>query len=637
MESPPEPPAPKPKPNPFIDVAPYESPDPETLTAAPIFYIAPPKVEKPPAPKIPQPLPPDPNIELRHALADLQLESNRLKRQRDSQAAELTAAQQQLAAAKQNLDLHLKNMTAIQQDHEKLRTEDRAFITARKKLLLKIREAEKHLNELQQRQATAPSKFAFVPYDGRQGTARRPIFIECTANGIRFWPENVSLGPNQLEGFTEGYNPLLAGVQALTNHWKRAATLSDGEAVGDPYVMLVVRPEGSIAYYLARKFLTEWKDSYGYELIEDDFDWHIPQADPNAKQELHRDRRGSKSRQDVVRKFAFGGGRGGLSEFPDPDELAADEDLPFTSRTSNASRFAAKNRRHRRKLAQQYSATPGNSRQPGSGIPGGNNNSQIKRVPRGQQNGALAQGNTTAGRPDETGRIGDIPRRFVSADDPTVAEPNSSGFQIGENGTNPQSSPPGAGENPLAENPFLQDEHLTGERSKGGGSTDRRFSEGRTAEGRPQLNVLKRTRIRNSCASESDSLLQSGTKPDETGRKPTDENSFAERMNRMAENDPSFSSAENSQTGQPGGRPGSSDAQNFRVGRSPGSQTASNNGQPSTDSQMTTLESIRKKQSGGGRSSSQPSTQSASNGAPPPVPPHQVPPSILQGNRNYHR
>ena len=128
-----------------------------------------------------------------------------------------------------------------------------------------------------------------IPYDGRSGTTRRPIYIECTKNGIRFAGEDVMLGPHELEHFTSRYNPLLAGVRALTAYWThRNITRPAGVATQHPYVLLIVRPDGAIAYYLARKYLQHWGKPFGYELVKEDFPLHLPRADPEAKRAINR-------------------------------------------------------------------------------------------------------------------------------------------------------------------------------------------------------------------------------------------------------------------------------------------------------------------------------------------------------------
>jgi hypothetical protein len=120
------------------------------------------------------------------------------------------------------------------------------------------------------------SEYAFVPFDGANGTTRRPIVIECTDRAIRFVAEDITLSPQDLNGFITDVNPLLAGAGALMKYWEKRGK---EEA---PYVLLVVRPRGSIAFYVAREMLSPIEQSFGYELVEEDFRLHAPETEPAA-------------------------------------------------------------------------------------------------------------------------------------------------------------------------------------------------------------------------------------------------------------------------------------------------------------------------------------------------------------------
>lgn len=146
----------------------------------------------------------------------------------------------------------------------------------------KIAATRKNIDLAQRRQTTAKNEYALVAYDGVSGTVRRPIYIECTGKGFRFLPEDETVSPVDLEGFSDGFNPLLAGAQTLVRFWARRKR-SAGPAEPEPYVLLVVRPSGCFTYYLARKYLSTLGVHWGYELIEEDWKLSVPEPDPVAK------------------------------------------------------------------------------------------------------------------------------------------------------------------------------------------------------------------------------------------------------------------------------------------------------------------------------------------------------------------
>jgi hypothetical protein len=147
--------------------------------------------------------------------------------------------------------------------------------------IAQLRQRLKQLEDLRQNNN---GKFAVVPFDGKSGTTRRPILIECTATGIRFVAEDVTLKPSDIAGFSEAYNPLLAGSSALVNYWKQwNLDHPQDDAAADPYVLLLVRPSGTVAYYIAMRMLSPMKQPHGYELIAEDLPIAVPPSEPGAK------------------------------------------------------------------------------------------------------------------------------------------------------------------------------------------------------------------------------------------------------------------------------------------------------------------------------------------------------------------
>jgi hypothetical protein len=131
--------------------------------------------------------------------------------------------------------------------------------------------------------ANRPVEFTLMPYDGQLGTVRRPIIIECTEYSINFVCENIQLTAEQLSGFPPDYNPLLAGSRALFEYWtvrdRQNAKLSTPPP---PYVLLIVRPKGTVGFYVARRLLEKFDQPYGYELVTDDMTLTWPPSEDAA-------------------------------------------------------------------------------------------------------------------------------------------------------------------------------------------------------------------------------------------------------------------------------------------------------------------------------------------------------------------
>jgi hypothetical protein len=231
----------------------------------------------------PLPEPIDPNIELQENADRLAQQRALRRRQLDEQRTFVLIAKERLTeseSAFQETKQHLLQVKQQQQNDSEAR---QSMETERTRLLDNLGQTERRIRQVRQRQAQSPSKYAFIPFDGTSGTTRRPIYIECTNQGLRILPEDILLTASELDGFTVGYNPLLAGVQSLVKYWSLRKNLGFGSPPEpEPYVLLLVRPSGSVAYYSARKMLSQLGQPSGYELLEEDWKLDLPDADPQA-------------------------------------------------------------------------------------------------------------------------------------------------------------------------------------------------------------------------------------------------------------------------------------------------------------------------------------------------------------------
>ncbi len=135
------------------------------------------------------------------------------------------------------------------------------------------------LDRLRDARQAAPS-YAVVPYHGPGETRRRPIYIECRENAIVLQPESLVLTEGDFVGPLGPGNPLAAAVRATRECLIRRRNSSAAEP-GDPYPLLLVRPRGTAAYYVARAALESWGSQFGYELIDED--WQLEFNAPDAE------------------------------------------------------------------------------------------------------------------------------------------------------------------------------------------------------------------------------------------------------------------------------------------------------------------------------------------------------------------
>ena len=184
-------------------------------------------------------------------------------------------------------------------------------------LRVQVERARQLLEEARQRFVDRQGTYALVPYKGPNGTNRYPIYLECRPEGVVIQPEGTLVSLVDLQQMSGPGNPLDACLRAIREHL--FATVG-AQSIGEPYPLLVVRPDAVRAYALARHAMTDWEDAFGYELLSAEIQLSYPQADPELARLLERTIVDARQRQQALAQAMpsrFGGGNGlgsGLSQ-----------------------------------------------------------------------------------------------------------------------------------------------------------------------------------------------------------------------------------------------------------------------------------------------------------------------------------
>lgn len=134
--------------------------------------------------------------------------------------------------------------------------------------LLALEESLKRLKEHRQRES---KKWSIVPYVGKRGLSRRPLYVECARDKLIFYPDRATLSDYRLSQDRIREEVTRRGAE----HRKNAPA---GAPQENPYWLLLVRPDGVGTYY---EFLAAVKAldlAYGYEFVEDSWDFDL--SDP---------------------------------------------------------------------------------------------------------------------------------------------------------------------------------------------------------------------------------------------------------------------------------------------------------------------------------------------------------------------
>jgi hypothetical protein len=198
-----------------------------------------------------------------------------------------------------------------------------------------IADGQKLIEELKAEHNARSKSYAIVPYDGKNGTRRRPIYIECVGDEVILQPEGVRFPRGDFRPPIGPGSPLVAAIRAAREYIVQNEPPEAGKAA-IPYPLLIVRPDGIESYYLAREAIQSWDSEFGYELVEQDWELKYSPADPQLAlreyeaAELARGRlqalaeaaphaygayRSGSGGGDDDYDFGFGGGAGGEGDW----------------------------------------------------------------------------------------------------------------------------------------------------------------------------------------------------------------------------------------------------------------------------------------------------------------------------------
>ncbi len=135
--------------------------------------------------------------------------------------------------------------------------------------------ARRQLADIQQRAANRKPSYSIIPFKGQYGTDRRPIYIECSDDGVTLQPEGVRLNPTDFAGPPGPGNPLASTLRAAREYLMQ----TNPDKAAEPYPLLLVRPSGVMAYYAVREAMQSWASDFGYDMIEEDWKLEFPPAD----------------------------------------------------------------------------------------------------------------------------------------------------------------------------------------------------------------------------------------------------------------------------------------------------------------------------------------------------------------------
>lgn len=221
---------------------------------------------------------------LKTVSAELSARREKVKQEIDRRRKELANVEDHILRLKAQMDQLRSQVDSIESagDHDQAARQDRQKKIESLKTQLDAKRRE--IAEEIEKSKTRKLAFSIIPYDGPNGTSRRPVYLECRADGVVIQPEGIQISMDDLRPPYGPGNPIDAALRVLRNAYqKRDATF--GLTI-PPYPLLVVRPDGIHAYAMARAAMSGWDDQFGYELIDANMELVFPPGVPKLKEEL---------------------------------------------------------------------------------------------------------------------------------------------------------------------------------------------------------------------------------------------------------------------------------------------------------------------------------------------------------------
>jgi hypothetical protein len=206
-------------------------------------------------------------------------ESQQVQNQLSANGTKLNLVQTRYLDAQQQLASETAKILALQEQVERERKGIHASDEKQNASKSELMKASQQLLEMQAayrllkaQRAQDKEVYSLVPYRGKRGDNRPPIYVECCRDGLVFHPQKKLMdGPGLtapaliLEIESRVGSPLLV-EKAVKG--KEKDRISQQERTG-PYVLFLVRPEGIGNYYKALGTLRSYQLDFGYELVDE--------------------------------------------------------------------------------------------------------------------------------------------------------------------------------------------------------------------------------------------------------------------------------------------------------------------------------------------------------------------------------
>ena len=235
----------------------------------------------------------------------MEVVSEELEAQREELKAKVERRRRDLADIEDHISRLTKNLEQLVAKIQRIQSDTTQTDTDHSQKSAQIAELQKEVDkkrtelvdEIEKQKKRKPA-FAVIPYTGTNGTSRRPVYLECTKEGVVVQPEGLLISLNDLKPPHGPGNPLDAALRVLRlTYQEKDRTFGITQP---PYPLLIVRPDGIQTYALAREAMSGWDDQFGYELVDSEMEMKYPASPAGLKEQLTSTVEMAKRRQQAM-------------------------------------------------------------------------------------------------------------------------------------------------------------------------------------------------------------------------------------------------------------------------------------------------------------------------------------------------
>lgn len=203
--------------------------------------------------------------------ASLEHQLTEISRDLQTEQARGPVLDHELQDAKANLIRQEKTMTARILETAQKKQQSEATQAELMKLTADLVRMEQTLADLKTLRQRQQQTYSLVPYRGRRGDNRRPIYLECASGSLIFHPDRWTIPATDASA-----SAILQEVERRINR-HQATGDTDTQKKETPYLLLLVRPDGIVTYYRTLSALRNLQVDFGYEFVEPDWILSFPE------------------------------------------------------------------------------------------------------------------------------------------------------------------------------------------------------------------------------------------------------------------------------------------------------------------------------------------------------------------------